>query len=102
MRGWTCRKHTVLRALDETILTETPPFRIAWGKMGEHISVPITGKRGKRSLYGALSLRSGQVDLMRSLQWRQADFHAFFRQIRRRWRGWRIVLFLDQGSPHTA
>jgi hypothetical protein len=55
------RKRTVLLALDETILTETPPLRIAWGKIGAQISVPITGNCGKRILYGALKGRSGQL-----------------------------------------
>jgi hypothetical protein len=29
-------------------------------------------------------------------------FQTFLRQVRRRWRGWRIVIFLDRGSPHRA
>ncbi len=96
------RKRTVLLALDETILTETPPLRIAWGKRGQQISVPITGNRGKRVLYGALNLRSGKLELASSLRWAQEDFQLLGQQVRRRWRGWRIVLFLDRGSPHTA
>ena len=102
MRGLKGRKRTVLLALDETILTETPPLRIAWGKCGQQISIPITGTRGKRILYGALNLRSGQLELRSSLHWAQDDFQAFLRQIRRRGRGWRSGLFLDRGSPHTA
>lgn len=88
--------------MDETILTETPPLRIAWGKIGQQICIPITGNRGKRVLYGALNLRSGKLELASSLRWAQDAFQTFLQQLRRRWRGWRIVLFLDRGSPHTA
>jgi transposase len=102
MRGLQGRKRTVLLALDETILPAPPPLRIAWGKGGQQISIPITGNRGKRILDGALNLRSGQRELSSSLHWAQDDFQAFLRQIRRRWRGWRSVVFLDRGSPHTA
>jgi len=92
----------VLLALDETILTETPPLRAAWGRQGQQVSIPITGNRGRRVLYGALNLRSGKLELASSLHWAQEGFQAFLQHIRRRWRGWRIVLFLDRGSPHTA
>ena len=34
--------------------------------------------------------------------WNQDEFQKVLRQIRRTWRGWRIVLFLDRGSPHRA
>ena len=34
--------------------------------------------------------------------WNQDEFQKVLRQIRRIWRGWRIVLFLDRGSPHKA
>lgn len=88
--------------MDETILTETPPLRGAWGNIGTQISIPITGNRGKRVLFGALNLRRGKLELASTLRWAQDSFQSFLRQLRRRWRGWRIVLFLDRGSPHTA
>jgi transposase len=86
---------------DEVIITETPPLRAAWSKIGEPLHVPITGNRDKRVLYGTLSLQ-GAIELYYAKEWDQDHFQAYLGQIRKRWRGWQIVLFLDRGSPHTA
>ena len=86
---------------DEVIITETPPLRAAWGKIGQALEVPITGNRDKRVLYGTLSLQ-GAIELYYAKEWDQDHFQAYLQQIRKRWRGWQIVLFLDRGSPHTA
>ncbi len=88
--------------MDETIITETPPLRAAWALRGHQAEVPITGNRAKRVLYGALNPKSGDLLLGESLRWDQVAVQRFFGAIRRHWRGWRIVLFLDKGSPHTA
>lgn len=77
-------------------------MRAAWGKIGSQVCVPITGNRGKRVLWGALHPATGELLLFSSLKWNQLAFQEFLRLIRRHWRGWRIVLFLDRGSPHTA
>jgi transposase len=95
------RPRAVILFCDEVIITQTPPLRAAWSKIGEALAVPITGNRDKRVLYGTLSLQ-GAVELYYAKEWDQDHFQAYLRQIRRRWRGWRIVLFLDRGSPHTA
>jgi DDE superfamily endonuclease len=101
-RGLKGRPRTVILFGDETIITQTPPLRAAWGQIGKPISVPITGNHARRVLYGTLSLRGGALELYYAKEWDQDHFQAYLRQIRRRWRGWRIVLFLDRGSPHTA
>jgi transposase len=101
LRGLKGRKRTVILFSDEVIITETPPLRAAWSKIGQPLEVPITGNRDKRVLYGTLSLQ-GAVELYYAKEWDQDHFQAYLRQIRKRWRGWRIVLFLDRGSPHTA
>ena len=64
--------------------------------------VPITGDRAKRILFGAFNPKSGSLTLKEALRWNQDTFQQFLRQVRRHWRGWRIVLFLDRGSPHKA
>jgi transposase len=64
--------------------------------------VPITGNRDRRVLFGALAIGTGTLCLDRAAQWNQASFQAHLRHLRATWRGWRIVLFLDRGSPHTA
>lgn len=88
--------------LDETIITEIPPLYSRYGHIGEQIQVPITGNRAKRILHGVLNVISGEVLLLITEEW-TADTHMLFlRMIRSHWRGWRIVLVEDRGSPHTA
>jgi hypothetical protein len=92
----------VILMLDETIVTETPPLYNAYGRVGEQTQVPITGNRSKRVLHGALNIYSGSVALMISEKWDRDSHMAFLRIIRKQWRGWEILLFEDQGSPHTV
>ena len=87
---------------DATILTETPPLRACWSKVGRQAEVPVTGNRGKTVLYGALNPATGRVWFDPAAKWNQHTFQDHLRAVRACWRGWRIVLFLDRGSPHTA
>jgi hypothetical protein len=88
--------------LDETIITETPPLASCYGRRGQQVCIPITGKRAKRVLHGALNVRTGAIVLLITDEWDQATHQYFLTMIRSQWRGWRIVLFEDRGSPHTA
>jgi len=88
--------------LDEVILTETPPLYSCYGRIGQPVSVPITGNRAKRILHGAMNISSGDVALLISTEWTQQTHQIFLHTLRRHWRGWHIVLFEDRGSPHTA
>lgn len=92
----------VILFLDETILTETPPLRATWAPQGQQVRVAITGNRDKRILFGVLNPKTGAVLLMNAKRWNQETFQAFLRLVRRHWRGWHLVLFLDRGSPHKA
>jgi DDE superfamily endonuclease len=92
----------VILFTDATILTETPPLRARWAPKGVPVTVPIMGTRHKGVLYGALNVRTGAICLNRALKWNQESFQEHLRHLRSQWRGWRIVLFLDRGSPHTA
>jgi len=87
---------------DATIVTETPPLRACWGMVGHQVEVPITGNRNKRVIFGTLNPKTGHICLDVSLKWNQDGFQSHLRHIRSLWRGWRIVLFLDRGSPHRA
>jgi transposase len=49
-----------------------------------------------------LNVRRGDVLLLITEEWVQETHQAFLQMIRAHWRGWRIVLFEDRGSPHTA
>ena len=87
---------------DATIVTETPPLRACWSRVGQQAEVPITGNRSRRVLYGALSVRTGSACLDQAGRWNQQTFQEHLRHVRSVWRGWHIVLFVDRGSPHTA
>lgn len=88
--------------LDETIVCETPPLSSCYGRMGTQVRVPISGTRRKRSLPGVLHIRSGAVVLLITDEWVQETHQYFLTMLRAQWRGWRIVLFEDRGSPPTA
>jgi transposase len=92
----------VVLALDELIVTETPPLYCCYGRVGEQVRVPITGSRARRVLHGALNIRSGDALLLITDAWVQQTHQAFLRMARAHWRGWHIVLFEDRGAPHTA
>jgi transposase len=88
--------------LDETLITETPPLTSCYCRIGEQRCVPVTGNRDKRVLHGVLNVRTGAVLLLITKKWNQQTHQTFLQMIRSHWRGWRIVLFEDRGSPHTA
>jgi hypothetical protein len=96
------RRRTVILFTDATILTETPPLRACWAPVGHQAEVPITGNRDKKIVYGAMNVGTGEICLDQAEKWNQDTFQEHLRHIRRKWRGWRIVLFLDRGSPHKA
>ncbi|WP_439628619.1 transposase [Gemmata sp.] len=97
-RGLRGRGRTVVVFSDATILTETPPLRASWSLVGQQAEVPITGNRVRRVVFGALNPATGAVWLDESAKWNQDAFQNHLRSIRSRWRGWRLVLFLDRGS----
>ena len=101
-RGLRGRNRTVILRSDATIVTEIPPLRAAYAPIGEQAVVPITGNRDKRVGFGGLNIKPGRLEMLSPSHWEGVTFQAFLRQIRRSWRGWHIVLFLDRGSPHTA
>jgi len=88
--------------LDETIITETPPLYSCYGRIGQQVSVPISGTHAKRILHGVLNVWTGEALLLITDVWTQETHQVFLQMIRRHWRGWHIVLFEDRGSPHTA
>jgi transposase len=88
--------------LDETIITETPPLYNCYGRRGAQVRVPITGSRAKRVVHGAINIYPGDVLLLVTQVWDGQTHQHFLQMIRSHWRGWRIVLFEDRGSPHLA
>src|SRR5262249_62346964 len=88
--------------LDETILTETPPLYCCYGRVGQQVSVPISGGHKRRILHGALNVGTGGVQLLVTQDWTQVEHQHFLNMIRAHWRGWDNELFEDRGGPHTA
>lgn len=88
--------------LDEVIICETPPLYSCYCRIGAQACVPITGNRQKRILHGALNIRTGEVLLLITKVWDEVTHQYFLQMIRRKWRGWHVVLFEDRGTPHTA
>ncbi len=88
--------------MDSTIIREIPPLYHGWAPIGEQAVVPITGNHAKRVLSGVLNIVSGQCLMDVTRRFRQGEFQSLLRQIRRCWRGWQIVLFLDRHGAHVA
>src|SRR5262249_41360016 len=88
--------------LDEIIITETPPLCCCYGRIGHQVCVPITGNRGKRIIHGAINIKTGDLSLLITNEWDALTHQFFLEMIRSHWRGWRIILFEDRGTPHTA
>ena len=71
--------------------------------MGTQAAVPIMGQHHeKRILTGVLNIQTGTYFQYFSEAYTQETFQTILRLIRRRWRGWHIVLFLDRISAQHA
>jgi len=88
--------------LDESIVTETPPLYGCYGRSGTQVRVPITGSRAKRLLHGVLNIDTGAVLLLITDIWHEQTPQYFLAMIRSYWRGWRIIVLEDRGTPHTT
>lgn len=101
--GLTGRKRTVCLFIDSTIFNAIPPLRAMWAPIGEQAEVPILGQHHeKRILTGVLNIQTGSYFQYSSEAYNQDTFQLILQLIRRRWRGWRIVLFLDKISAQRA
>lgn len=70
--------------------------------MGEQACVPIMGAHQVRVLTDVLNIKSGDCVVHTSERYRQENFQEVLHLIRAHWRGWHIVLFLDQHSAQGA
>ena len=88
---------------DETIVRLFPPLRQAWGMRGSQVCVPVTGRNDRRVLYGAINVATGHRVTRRGRSMKLFEFHAFLRDLRRRYRtGRRIWLLLDKHGTHDS
>ena len=89
-------------AEDETDLLLFPPLRAAWSPRGEANRVVLSGRNARRTVFGAMNLRTGRRLLLAREHQRAADFQAFLRVIHYYYRGWHVALLLDEDPCHTA
>jgi len=77
-------------------------LRACWVQRGHDATVPLSGANARRVVFGTLNPRTGQrLFLVRSRQ-RAEDFCLFLREIHSHYRGWHVVVLLDEDSSHTA
>lgn len=93
---------SVLLAEDETDLLLLPPLRAGWARRGEPAVVQISGRNGRRVIFGTLNLRTGHRIFLARCRQRAVDFQAFLKMLHQHYRGWHVVLLLDEDSAHTA
>lgn len=73
-----------------------------WAPIGQQARVPITGDHARRILTGVMNIRTGDYIDFASAQFHKEHFQNSLRAIRRHWRGWHIVLFVDRNTAHKA
>jgi len=93
---------TVFLVEDETDLRLFPPLRAGWRRRGQSAPVRITGRNAKRVVFGTLNPRTGHRVLLCRHRHRSEDFQVYLAMVRWHYRGWSIVLLLDEDSCHTA
>jgi hypothetical protein len=101
-RGLKTLTRSVILFADSTIVREIPPLYSAWAPINHRALVPIVGSHNKRVLTGALNVQTGAWYPLVTTDFQQEDFHAFLRGMRKKWRGWHIVLFIDKHSVHRS
>ena len=89
-------------AQDETDLLLFPPLRASWSPRGQAKRVLLTGRNARRTIFGALNLRTGRRLFLPREHQRAADFQAFLRVVHNDYRGWHVALLLDEDPSHTA
>ncbi len=89
-------------AEDETDLLLFPPLRAAWSPRGQAKQVVLSGRNARRTIFGALNLRTGRRLFLAREHQRAADFQAFLRVVHYYYRGWHVALLLDEDPSHTA
>jgi transposase len=96
------RQRSVALVEDETDLLQFPPLRAMWSPRGMPARVMLSGTNARRVVFGCMNLKTGHRLFHACRRQRAEDFQAFLRQVRRHYRGWRVVMVLDSDSSHTA
>jgi transposase len=78
------------------------PVRAAWSPRGQAKRVLLSGRNARRTVFGAMNLRTGRRLFLAREHQRAADFQAFLRVVHHCYRGWHVALLLDEDPSHTA
>ncbi len=62
----------------------------------------MSGWNARQVIFGAMNLKSGHRLLLSREHQRASDFQAFVRLVHQHYRGWHVVLLLDEDPSHTA
>ena len=89
----------VLLATDWTLLRLFPPLRAAWARRGEQAAVRVSGRNAKRVLFGAINPRTDHRVVVKRKRAGGADAQAMLTELRRRYRGWRVIWLLIDRAP---
>lgn len=79
-----------------------PPLRAAWSPRGQPKRVVLTGRNARRTVFGAMNLRTGRRLFLPREHQRAADSQAFLEVVHSAYRGWHVALLLDGDPSHTA
>jgi DDE superfamily endonuclease len=93
---------SVVLAEDETDLLLFPPLRAAWSPRGQTKRVLLSGRNARRTVFGAMNLRTGRRLFLPREHQRAGDFQAFLRVVHDYYRAWHVALLLDEDPSHTA
>jgi hypothetical protein len=93
---------SVVLAEDETDLLLFPPLRACWSPKGHPKRVVLCGRNARRTVFGALNLRTGRRLFLPRQHQRAGDFQAFLGEVHSSYRGWHVALLLDEDPSHTA
>jgi hypothetical protein len=93
---------SVVLAEDETDRLLFPPRRAAWSPRGHPKGVRLSGRNGRRVVFGAMNRRTGHRLLLAREHQRAADFQAFVRMVPGSYRGWHVAMVRDEDPSHTA
>ncbi|MBN9121512.1 MAG: hypothetical protein J0I06_20580, partial [Planctomycetes bacterium] len=78
------------------------PLRSAWSLEGHPKEVRLTGRNGRRVVFGATNLRTGHRVFLARARQPAGDSRALLRSVRSAYRGWRVVRLPDEDPSHTA
>jgi transposase len=85
---------------DETALREFPPLRAEWSRVGHPALVTISGRNARRTLFGALNVKTGEMVCLPLLRCRTDDIVAAMADLGQVHPEIPKLLIWDNAPPH--